>query len=946
MIAVNRIIPLLCTILLTISWTNNTNEDFFLQYYQIINSNIQQERYEANLELIEKLVQQPAYQELDCYRKGKLLHKIGVSYYNLLRDSEAIAYYRNVVFNVWENCPQVPPSERANTIYNMGMSYHYINDWESAKLYIDEALYIIENDANYSRLDLADKYYGVGNFYHKLNDAFRSELYYRKAIGLYQEFEGTEAWRFEVLNELIALSLNFKDYENTKKYIDKALSIYKSFPTTIDQLNLAWVYLNAGTTHLELNEYANARQMAKKALELLSEEADSFYYSIALELVAMIQLEEGELTKAEKNMYRVLNIRKALYLNGESQHEIALAYENLCDILIEKRTLGRADYHLGQAFEMLLPEDTFDSHHLPIIRKSKARDDEQLIRLIELKTKILEARYQNSGNVTFLNTSLNAQHKIDSLVKRGLLSFQFQQSKLDFFEIRIDRYGEAIKDALRLYKLTNDKFYLEEAYQFSSKTKALILQQELNRINALETNTTEAIVTEEQSLRKRMDHLQDLLFEATEDVKDSLLQEYLVSQNELDVFLQRIEQNKPEYYNERYKFLEVPKVEEIQRQIPEDLAVLEFFVSDTTMHGFWITKDHFFSQTLPFPQSLKTAITTFVDQCNSPLNPISESLSQEIFQKTLQEGLNKIGKKIQRLCIIPDGPLHSVSFEALSNGGTYLIEDYAVSYAYASALLDQGKPTGMEPQMEYVGFGTEYSELLNQKLRSKKRFFGDEILGQLTMSQQEIEQAAAIFQGTTFTNDQATLDNFLEHANDAKIVHLSLHGLVDFDDPHRSCIIFDDSGKEYLLSPQDLYQNRFKAQLVLLSACHSASGKIYQGEGVQGMSRAFLLGGARNILSSLWNASEASSLQITTSFLKNIKNGYSTDMALKEAKLDYLKMATPSQKHPYYWANFIILGEVDPTTPEGKFPYIWVLLLILPLFLLGYGFLRKHLNTK
>lgn len=944
--AVNRIVLLFYTVLLTISWTDNTNEDFFLRYYQIINYNIQQERYEANLELIGKLVQQPAYQELDCYRKGKILHKIGVSYYSLLRDSEAIAYYRNVIFDVWENCPRVPPSERANTIYNMGMSYHYINDWESAKSYIDEALYIIENDVKYPRLDLADKYYGVGNFYHKLNDAFRSELYYRKAIGLYQEFEGTEAWRFEVLNELIAMSLNFKDYENTKKYIDKALSIYKFFPDTIDQLNLAWVYLNAGTTHLELKEYTTARQMAKKALELLSEEADPFYYSIALELVAMIQLEEGELIGAEKNMYRVLNIRKTLYLNGESQHEIALAYENLCDILIKKGTLGRADHHLGQAFEMLLPEDTFDSNYLPIIRKSKARDDEQLIRLIELKTKIFEARYQNSGNVTFLNASLNAQHKIDSIIKRGLLSFQFQQSKLDFFEIRIDHYGKAIKDALQLYKLTNDKFYLEEAYQFSSKTKALILQQELNKVNALETSTTKDIVEEEQSLRKNMNDQQALLFEATESTKDSLLQEYLVSQNKLDAFLQRIEQNKPEYYNERYKFLEVPTVEKIQHQIPKDLAVVEFFVSDKAMYSFWITKDGFFSQTSPFHKDFKTAVTAFVDQCNSPLNPITESLSTQIFKQTLQEGLNKIGKKVQRLCIIPDGPLHSISFEALSYGDTYLIEDYAISYAYAAALLDQGKSTDAENQMEYVGFGTEYSELLNQKLRSKKRFFGDEILGQLTMSKQEIEQAAAIFQGTTFINEQATLDNFSKHANKARIVHLSLHGLVDFNDPHRSCIIFDDSREEYLLSPQDLYQNRLKAELVLLSACHSASGKIYQGEGVQGMSRAFLLGGARNILSSLWNASEASSLQITTSFLENIKDGYSTDRALRQGKLDYLKTATPSQKHPYYWANFIILGEVDATSPNSEFPYVWILLLITTLFLLGYGFLRKRLNTK
>ncbi|MEM9361460.1 MAG: CHAT domain-containing tetratricopeptide repeat protein [Bacteroidota bacterium] len=923
--------------LLTLSWTPHT-DDFFSTYYQIINENIENERYNSNIALIQELRAKPAYQALDCYHKGKLLHKIGVSYYLLNQEQQAITYYKDIINNHWDNCPNVPASEKANTIYNIGISYQYLNDLESARYYVDEALYVFENDLEYSKLDLADKYYGMGYLYKELNDAFRSELYYQNAISLYEEFDKTEEWRFGLYNELIGMNLKFKDFNKAKYNIQRALRLYESASGEILQFDLALVYLSAGTTYLELKKYDIAQQMAVKALRSLDESTEPFYYSIGLELVAMIQFEVGKLKEAEKNMYRVLNLRKGLYLKGESQHEIALAYENLCDILVRQGSLDRADQYLSQAFDMLLPNDDFDANHLPIIQTSKARDDEQLIRLMELKTKIFEAKYQNSQDVGFLDASLNVQHKIDSVVKRGLLSFQFQQSKLEFLEIRIAHYAKAIKDALRLYDLTNDTFYLNEAYEFSSKTKALVLQQELNRINALSTNTDKDIVLEEQALREHMNGQQASLFEADEADKDSILQEYLIAQNRLDAFLQKVEQDEPEYYNQRYKFLEVPTLEETRLRIPKDLAVVEFFVAKDSIYSFWITKTQFFAKTAPFDETVQEAIDTFVSQCNTPLQPISPAASRLLFEKTLQEGLQELDGNINRLSIIPDGPLHMVSFEALSNGNNFVINDYAVSYAYAAALLNQENEMGQKPQWEYVGFGAEYSQRLNEKLKATKHFFGDELLGQLTMSKKEIEDAAAIFKGVTFVNEEASLSNFFSHASKAKIIHLSLHGLVDFDDPHRSAVIFDDSEEDYLLSPQDLYKNRLNAELVLLSACHSASGKIYQGEGVQGMSKAFLLGGAQNILSSLWNATETSSLLLTNSFLKNIKTGEATDIALQKAKLNYLETATPSQRHPYYWANFIILGEVDSIYPKENSLYLWmgigVLVLVFLLFLL------------
>ncbi len=941
-----RILLLLWVALCILSWTPDLNTDFFEQYYQIINQNIEAERYEANLALIEELKKKAEYQELDCYRKGKLLHKIGVSHYGLLQDEKAIQYYEEVVFKVWKDCAEVPPSERANTIYNMGVSYQYLDQMDVAKKYIDEALYIFENDSEYSRLDLADTYYGVGKFYHDINDAFRAELYYQNAINLYQDFDNTEAWRFEVLNELTDISRNFKEYNKAKKYIAKALSIYSSSPTTIDPLNLAWVYLNAGTTYFELKDYDTTRQMAENALEILSEEKEPFYYSIALELVAMIQEEEGKLVKAEETMYRVLNIRKALYLNGESQHEIALAYENLCDILLRKGAIARAKLHLKQAFELLLPSARFDSQDLPVIQRSKIIDDNQLIRLIELKGKIFEAKYRDSGAIAFLEHALNAQYKIDSVINRSLVSFQFEQSKLDFLDVRFEHYGKAVSDALQLYRITKDRVYLEKAYYFSSKTKAIVLQQELNQTDAFHSSVPEEMVFQEQALREKMNALHGQLLESSGDT-DSILKAYTKAQYDLDAYLEEIEREEPAYFKEKYAFIRPPSIKNVQKTVPKDMAVVEYFIGKDSIYSFWIGRNRFFPVTVPYDLELQQALKSFTAQCRDPQKKVSQKFSRLLSKKLVGKGLAEMDDGIDRLCIIPDGPLHNLPFEALSGSNdpsTYLIEQYAISYSYSVALLF--REDRKKDLKTYVGFGTSYSKTLNEKLKARKRFFGNENLEQLTLSKREIGRGATIFDGETYIDEDATLANFLEHGDDADVLHLSLHGLVDTDDPARSCIIFDDHPEKFILSPLELYGHQLSADLVLLSACHSASGKIYNGEGVQGMSKSFLLSGAHNILSSLWNASETSSMAITTEFLENVHAGRPTDLALHRSKLAYLSKTEPNKRHPYYWANFILLGEVDAPGTFLKSTFFWITLgLVCCAALATYLYVKTRKNA-
>ncbi|MEM7380863.1 MAG: CHAT domain-containing tetratricopeptide repeat protein [Bacteroidota bacterium] len=906
------------------SFTASGN-DYFENLYQQLNANIEVENFEANFRLIEEWEKDSQFKQLDCYAKGKIYHKIGLSHYLAYQEKKAVHYSKEKVLPLWESCKAVPSTEKANTVYNLGICYQYLGNNEEAKVYLDQALDIFEKAPEFPPYQLALKYHGIALFYEENSDYFRSQLYLSSAIDLFEK-ENAALEQFDALNDAITLQMDFKDYDQASSYADKAFTLAQTHSEQISFQDLAPVYLNAATIYYEQKRFKASQELAEKALQIMDKEATPQFHAIGLEILAFLNMEKNEFKLAEDLMHRVLYKRKQIYKEDGGSGLMVLTHENFAELYLRKGDLYKANEQLKKGFEIAMPGASLDEHETPIIKNFNATDERALIRLLELKSRVYEKRFEQSGDFTYMQRSLNVQHKIDSVINRGLLSFQFEQSKLDFLNTRFEHYGKGLQNALHLYAITNDQFYLEEAFKFSTKTKASILQQELNRVNALRSTVSTDVLVREQELRQRMNERQDLLIEAADELRDSLSQELIKSQNALEAFQVNIEKSEPEYYQERYKFLRAPRVEVLQEELPKDMALVEFFVALDTVYAFWINEGAFLHTTAPLDDRLKRSIGQFTEKCRNPQQAISTKDSQYIYDKLLKEGLDQL-KNIKRLCIIPDGILHTVSFEALNDGQDYLIRRFAFSYAYAPALISRYPKDSNEPAYDYLGFGATYSDSLNALLHSKKRFFGVETLSKLTLAEKEVEQAAQIFKGKTFLNQKATLENFYRHAEKARIIHLSLHGLVDVDDPNRSCVIFDDSHQNFLLSPKGLYKMGITADLVMLSACHSASGKIYKGEGVQGMSKSFLLAGAQNVLSSLWNASEASSMEMTQTLLHNIDTGLPFDMALREAKLKYLEEATPSQQHPYYWANFILVGQVDQVLASESFP--------LPLLVLG-----------
>jgi CHAT domain-containing protein len=97
-------------------------------------------------------------------------------------------------------------------------------------------------------------------------------------------------------------------------------------------------------------------------------------------------------------------------------------------------------------------------------------------------------------------------------------------------------------------------------------------------------------------------------------------------------------------------------------------------------------------------------------------------------------------------------------------------------------------------------------------------------------------------------------------------------------------------------------QHPLRVELVTISACYSAGERSYSGEGLVGLSWAFLHAGAHNVIAALWDASDDSTELLMNKFYEELDKGASPDAALHAAKLFLLHNS--GFHNPYDWAPF------------------------------------------
>jgi len=148
-----------------------------------------------------------------------------------------------------------------------------------------------------------------------------------------------------------------------------------------------------------------------------------------------------------------------------------------------------------------------------------------------------------------------------------------------------------------------------------------------------------------------------------------------------------------------------------------------------------------------------------------------------------------------------------------------------------------------------------------------------------------------------------------------RYVHLATHGVLGSALGRPPCLILSlvrNDGKEELggandgfLTMQEVTHLRLNADLVVLSACQSARGEVVPGEGVLGLTRAFLYAGSRGVVCSLWSVDDERTASLMKAMYSELKKGMPSAEALALAR----QRLIAEEQAPFYWAPFILIGK-------------------------------------
>jgi CHAT domain-containing protein len=331
--------------------------------------------------------------------------------------------------------------------------------------------------------------------------------------------------------------------------------------------------------------------------------------------------------------------------------------------------------------------------------------------------------------------------------------------------------------------------------------------------------------------------------------------------------------------------------------------------SGATVLFYWLGEHHSY---LWVVTPLKTTIVTLL--AAPEIDPIVKS-----YQDTLLEGGDPLeeasanGQKLYemligpaknlisqgaRVILLPDGSLYGLNFEALIVPGPkphYWIEDVTLTTASSLTLLASAaaRPTPKGKNIFLVG----------DTVSPNADF---PALRQAAAEMKQIEKYFAGPNREVLSGRAATPAAYLSHKPERyAYLHFVTHGTASRTRPLESAVVLSKEKDEdsYKLYAREIVKRRLSAYLVTISACNGAGTRAFSGEGLVGLSWAFLRAGAHNVIGALWEVSDSAAPQLMNVLYGGLSRGQDPAAALRAAKLSLLHSDTVFKK-PYYWAPF------------------------------------------
>ena len=359
-------------------------------------------------------------------------------------------------------------------------------------------------------------------------------------------------------------------------------------------------------------------------------------------------------------------------------------------------------------------------------------------------------------------------------------------------------------------------------------------------------------------------------------------------------------------------------------------ALVEYFVGEESSFAFWLTRGELRTAVLPGAAALRPLVANGVDflSFRGSGGFRGRAGARRLFETLLGPFADRL-KAVKRLIVVPAGPPCSpcrskplAQRRRRGRAATHLgpeslapternvswskITKSPTSRPRAVFARLETRPTAGPFPMDLLAVAAPRAALVSGPA-------GELSLPKLPYAEQEARSIAHLFpraRGLVLAGPRATEAELRrQDLSRFRILHFAVHGLLDEQYWWRSALVLTPEAgtvEDGRLDPREIFSLAPRAELVMLSACRTAEGKVQSGEGLLGLSAAFLAAGAESVVSSLWSVNDRSTARFMTSFYRHLADGLTKGEALRRAKVE---MIGSRFGHPYYWAAFVLSGD-------------------------------------
>ena len=338
------------------------------------------------------------------------------------------------------------------------------------------------------------------------------------------------------------------------------------------------------------------------------------------------------------------------------------------------------------------------------------------------------------------------------------------------------------------------------------------------------------------------------------------------------------------------------------RAVREDTAVLYYHVLEKSLVAWFFDREgvEFFQKPLG-PDELQDGVDRFIRSVTHGNLAFDFVAASQALHELLIGPVRHRVEQVDRLLVIPDGPIALVPFAALQGADEGMLEIRSRSIRTAPSLSvaldgDGGEALDADSRVLVVagaGLGTD----------------GSRARASLPAVEREIQEVTILWENAHVLDGlRATRQAIFDSWSDVDIFHFAGHA----EDQQPALLLLDDHGgrsqTSALTGAEIKLHDLTDLDLVVLSACKSDSGVVSPSEGPLTLARAFLVAGARTVVASLWSVDDEATAELFMEFHRRLRLGDSPARALQAAQLFMLDHENGQFSAPRYWAGFRVVG--------------------------------------